>query len=217
MTYRTLLLFLLFTACSQDASEEALIGNPFVTIIQEPLPDDFDPTLVREITTTTGRYLTGSAAAITGRLVSGARPQVQWLQSEEARFRGLFLKVIPAPGVLFSNDTLLATYLDAINARLTPTDTANYLLQLRADAIGEDITLSSTAYPGSWSETASLDSLATYGIQLTNDTGHPLHLDRETMDFYLPSLRAYFGDSLATTRFWLEVDTVRGMKLMENK
>lgn len=133
---------------------------------------------------------------------------------EQAGFDRINLKLIPKPGVLLSNDTLLTELLTALDAQLIELKEATLQLHLRSDAIREDLILATSDYTGALSETASLDSLAAHGIHLTNNTGVPLTMDQETLDFYLPSLHTFFGDSIANVRFWLEALPINRVRLV---
>lgn len=220
MVYRFLLFFFLLMvlgctdSTTNDTKQEAglLISNNLATITREPIPADFDPTVCREISPITGRYLTGSASAVVSTIL--ARTQVQCEVDEQAGFDQINLKLVPHPGVLLTNDTLLQNLLTAIDAQLIDLEAASLQLHLRAHAIREDIILATSDYTGELSESASLDSLAAHGISVENNTTVPLTIDQETLDFYLPSLHAFFGDSLATTTFWLEAVPVNRMRLI---
>jgi len=40
-----------------------------------------------------------------------------------------------------------------------------------------------------------------------NNTGIPLRMDQEIIDFYLPALVEFYGEKIDSTTFWLEVYT----------
>lgn len=220
MTYRALLFFLLLTGCQSTTEPEtvtydAAVDPAIVTVMEEPWPDDWSPNTMREITTTIDRYLAGSAAIVTSHMLSGAQTPVRWLQSEEAGFRGRFVKVIPAPGAMLTSDTLVTAYLDAIGGKLIPTDTAAHLIYLRQERLRENIVLTNTVYPGPLTEAESLAALSEAGIHVVNDTGHPLSIHPDALEMYVPALREVFGDSLATMPFFLSVDTLQGVRLVK--
>lgn len=213
MAYRGLFFLLLLVACAPDQPSPEPVNSALATIVREPLLPDFDPTICREITTPTGRFLTGGATAVVQTIL--ARSQVQCEVDVQAGFSSVSLKIIPKPGVLLTNDTLLQLLLEELDARLVPLDSKSSQLHLRAAAIREDIILATSDYTGAFDEATALDSLAAHGIHLTNDTGIPLTVDPETLDFYLPSLHLFFGDTIGRTRFWLEAVPVRHVKLVK--
>lgn len=216
MAHRFLPFLLFFIAC---AGEEALLTEPkplldnaYAIIIQEPIPLGFDATECYEITPITGKYLTGSASAIVGNVA--ARSQVQWIASEEQGFDRVNLKLVPKPGVMFKDSSLFASLLQALNAKLEPTKETNQYLLLRANNIKEELILGTSLHAGSLSPAVTNDSLLAHGIHLRNDTGFPLTTDPETLEFYLPSLHQFFGDSIAEVDFWLETKELKGMRLV---
>lgn len=214
MTYRILIFFLLLTACAKtDLPEEPSLPS-LIQVEQEPWPEGWSEYELRDITTPAGRFLAGSAAVVASHMLSGARPQVQWLQSEEARFRQQFVRVIPAPGVMLSDSRSMTAFLSQLGARLVPTDTTTHLLYLRHEALTEDIVLTNTAFPGPLSAAESKEVLAENGIHLVNETGHELRVHPDAIDIYFPALQDYFGDSLATMRFYVTADTLAGVRLI---
>lgn len=212
MAYRGLFFLLLLVACAPEPTS-GRVTDALATVIREPLLPGFDPTICREITTPTGRFLSGGAATVVQTIL--ARSQVQCEVDEQAGFSSVNLKVIPKPGVLLTNDTLLQLVLEEIGGRLISLDSKSSQLHLRAGAIREDIILATSDYTGMFDEPTAIDSLAAHGIHFTNDTGIPLTVDQETLDFYLPSLHSFFGDTIGNTRFWLEAVPVRHVKLVK--
>jgi len=214
MTYRILIFFLLLPACAKnDLPEEPSLPS-LIRVEQEPWPDGWSEYELRDISTPTGRFLAGSAAVVASHMLSGARPQVQWLQSEEARFRRQFVRVIPAPGVMLSDPKSMTVFLRQLGARLVATDTTTHLLYLRHENLAEDIVLTNTVYPGPLSEEESLEALTETGIHLVNQTGHELRVHPDAIDIYFPALQDYFGDSLSTMQFTVSADTLQGVRLI---
>ena len=54
----------------------------------------------------------------------------------------------------------------------------------------------------------------TAGVHVMNDTGIPLRMDQEIVDFYLPSLVEFFGEGIDTVPFWLDTKPYAGVKLV---
>lgn len=212
------LLFLLFlTACA--GGPDVLLENDVAAVVRQELPKDFDPGAFQQYKQTLGNgkertVLNGSASAIVGQL---ARTQVQWVESEEAGFRRQSIVVALRPGVEMDDPRLLPTVLEALDARLQPIDTTNYFVYLRAAEIQEDIILATSLHPGNLTEGNALNQFDTAGVHFLNTTGLPLQIEQETIDFYLPALREFFGDSIGRVRFWLETEGHAGVRLVRNE
>ncbi len=214
-----LLLFLLFlTACTGNGPE-VLLENEVVSVVRQPPPKDFDPGAFQQYhhVSAQGRertVLNGGAVGIINYL---AQTQVQWLQEEAPGFADVSLVAVLQNDTELDDPELLSGILAGLDARLVATGDTNHLVYLRAPEIREDIILATSLYPGDLTEAAALAQLAAAGVIVENTTGVPLRMDQETVDFYLPSLQTFFGDSLEQVDFRLEVKSFPGVRLAPRK
>lgn len=214
-----LLVFLLFlTACAGNGPE-VLLENEVVSVVRQPLPKDFDPGAFKQYrhSTNSGQerdVLNGGAVGIVNYL---AQTQVQWLQGEEPGFKKESLVVVLKNNTELKDPLLLASILNGLEAELVATGDTNHLVYLRARQIREDIILATSQYPGDLTEADGMLQFDTAGVHFENSTGLPLLMDQETVDFYLPSMQDFFGDSLAQINFWLEVESLPGVRLVHRK
>lgn len=217
MTERWLVFLFFLTACA--GGPDVLLENEVAAVVRQELPKDFDLGAFQQYKQTLGNgkertVLNGSASAIVGQL---ARTQVQWVESEEAGLGRQSIVVAFRPEVTPEDPRLLPTVLEAIGARLEPTGNTNHYVFLRADQIREDIILATSLYPGNLTEGNALNQFDTAGVHFLNTTGLPLQIEQETIDFYLPSLREFFGDSIGQVRFWLETEGHAGVRLVRKE
>lgn len=207
-----LLVFLFFlTACSGNGPD-VLLDNEVVSVVRQPLPKDFDARAFQQYNHRPGGVvLNGGAAAIVGHL---AGTQVQWMQSEEAVLRDQSIVVVPKNGRAPEDPAVLAHLLDALGAKLVETGDTNQYVLLRSAGLTEDIILSTSLQKTGLTQNAALYQFDTAGIHLMNNTGIPLRMDQEIIDFYLPALTEFYGDKIDTTTFWLEVKPYVGVKMV---
>jgi hypothetical protein len=212
MTDRLLIFLVFLTACA-GSGPDVLLENEAVSVVRQPLPKDFDPTAFQQYTRNPGGsvVLNGGAAAIVGHL---AGTQVQWLQEEEAKFRDQSLVVVPKHGFLPSDPAVLAGVLAALDAQLVATGDTNQYVYLRAPGITEDIILSTSLQRTGLTQNAALYQFDTAGIHVMNNTGIPLRMDQEIIDFYLPALTEFFGEGIDSVDFSLEVRPFVGVRLV---
>jgi len=210
MAQRILFFLLLLTACNRGP--EVLYENEFVSVVRQEAPKDFDPTAFELYKRKPGGIvLNGGASAIVEHL---ARTRVQWLEHEEASLKRQSLVVVLQAGVAPENPAVLDAVLAALNARLDPTGNDNTYVYLRAPGVREDIILSTSLHPGGLTQNAALYQFDTAGIHLMNDTGVPLRIDQEVVNFYLPALREQFGMGIDTVEFRLETKVFKGVELV---
>lgn len=210
-----LLVFLLFlTACA--GGPDVLLENEIASVVEQPPAKDFDPGAFQQYKQTIGNgksrtVLNGGVPAIVGNL---AGTQVQWLEREEAGFRQQSIVVALKPDVQTDDPRLLATVLEALDARLEPTGNVNHYVYLRANEIREDIILATSLHPGNLTEGNAINQFDTAGVHFLNTTGIPLRIEQSTIDFYLPSMKEFFGDSIGRVKFWLETEPHQGVRLV---
>jgi hypothetical protein len=210
-----LLVFLLFlTACG--GGPDVLLENEVASVVQQLLPKDFDPGAYQQYKQTIGNgksrtVLNGGVPAIVGSL---AGSQVQWLEGEEARFGQQSIVVALRSGIKTDDPRLLATILNALDARLEPTGNVNHYVYLRSRQITEDIILATSLHPGNLTEGNAINQFDTAGVHFMNTTGIPLRIEQSTIDFYLPSMKEFFGDSIGKVKFWLESEGHQGVRLV---
>ncbi|MFK8161621.1 MAG: hypothetical protein AB8H12_04080 [Lewinella sp.] len=214
MAERMLVFLLFLTACA--GGPDVLLENEMASIVEQPLPKDFDPGAYQQYNQTIGNgrtrtILNGGVPAIVGNL---AGTQVQWLEGEEARFRQQSIVVALKPDVKTDDPRLLATILDALNAQLEPTGNVNQYVYLRSPQITEDIILATSLHPGKLTEGNAINQFDTAGVHFMNTTGIPLRIEQSTIDFYLPSMQEFFGDSIDRVKFWLETEAYEGVRLV---
>lgn len=207
-----LILFLLFlTACAGNGPD-ILLDNSVVSVVRQPLPKDFDARAFQQYNHKQGGVvLNGGASAIIGHL---AGTQVQWLQSEEAGFRNQSLVVVPKIGHTPEDPAVLSSLLDALDAKLIETGDTNQYVFLRSAGLTEDIILSTSLQKTGLTQNAALYQFDTAGVHVMNNTGIPLRMDQEIIDFYLPALVELYGERVDTTEFWLEVWPYVGVRLV---
>jgi hypothetical protein len=214
MTERLLIFLLFLTACA--GGPDILLENEVASVVEQPLPKGFDPGAYQQYKQTIGNgksrtVLNGGVPAIVGNL---AGTQEQWLEGEEARFRQQSIVVALKPGIKTDDPRLLATVLDALDAKLTPTGNVNQYVYLRSQQITEDIVLATSLHPGNLTEGNAINQFDTAGVHFMNTTGIPLRIEQSTIDFYLPSMKEFFGDSLGQVKFWLETEGYQGVRLV---
>ena len=193
-----------------------LLENEVASVVEQPLPKDFDPGAYQQYKQTIGNgktrtVLNGGVPAIVGNL---AGTQVQWLEGEEARFGQQSIVVALRSGIQTDDPRLLATILDALDARLEPTGKVNDYIYLRSSEITEDIILATSLYPGNLTEGNAINQFDTAGVHFMNTTGIPLRIEQSTINFYLPSMKEFFGDSIGKVKFWLESEPHQGVRLV---
>ncbi|MFT6000748.1 MAG: hypothetical protein ACI81P_003211 [Neolewinella sp.] len=213
MTERLLIFLLFLTACA--GGPDVLLENEVASVVEQPLHKGFDPGAYQQYKQTIGNgkvrtVLNGGVPAIVGNL---AGTQVQWLEGEEAKFGQQSIVVALKPDVKIDDPRLLATILDALDARLKPTGNVNHYVYLRAQQITEDIILATSLHPGNLTEGNAINQFDTAGVHFMNTTGIPLRIEQSTIDFYLPSMREFFGDSIGKVKFWLESEAHEGVRL----
>ncbi|TXF91506.1 hypothetical protein FUA23_02075 [Neolewinella aurantiaca] len=209
-----LIVFLLFlTACSGNRPD-VLLDNSVVSVVRQPLPDNFDARAFQQYNHKPGRVvLNGGAVAIIGHL---AGTQVQWLQSEEAEFLNQSLVVVPKVGRTPEDPEVLSNLLEALDAKLVETGDTNQYVFLRSAGLKEDIVLSTSLQETGMTQNAALYQFDTAGVHLMNNTGIPLRMDQEVIDFYLPALVEFYGEGIDSVDFWLEVRPYVGVRLVRN-
>ena len=206
-----LLLFLLFlSACT--SGPDVLLENEVASVIRQPPPKDFDPRAFQQYNRDPGGVvLNGGAAAIVGHL---AGTQEQWMASEEQALAAQSIVVVLKNGVRPEDPAILPTILDALDAKLVETGDTNHYVFLRSFRIKEDIILSTSLQKTGLTQNAALYQFDTAGVHVMNDTGIPLRMDQEVVDFYLPSLIEFFGAGIDTVPFWLDVKPFVGVRLV---
>jgi hypothetical protein len=214
MTERLLIFLLFLTACA--GGPDILLENDVASVVEQPLPKDFDPGAYQQYNQTISNgksrtVLNGGVPAIIGNLAS---TQVQWLEGEEAMFGQQSIVVALRSGVETDDPRLLSTILDALDARLEATGNVNYYVYLRSPQITEDIILATSLHPGNLTEGNAINQFDTAGVHFLNTTGIPLRIEQSTIDFYLPSMREFFGDSIGKVKFWLETEPHQGVRLV---
>ncbi|WP_026232312.1 hypothetical protein [Neolewinella persica] len=214
MTERLLIFLLFLTACA--GGPDVLLENEVASVVEQSLPKGFDPGAYQQYNQTIGNgktriVLNGGVPAIIGSL---AGAQVQWLEGEEARFRQRSIVVALKPDVKTNDPRLLATILNALDARLKPTGNVNNYVYLRSRQITEDIILATSLHPGNLTEGNAINQFDTAGVHFMNTTGIPLRIEQSTIDFYLPSMQEFFGDSIDRVEFWLETEAHEGVRLV---
>ena len=211
MVQRLLVFLLLLPACAGNGPD-VLLDNEVVSVVRQPLPKGFDPKAFQQYNHKPGGIvLNGGAAAIVGHL---AGTQVQWMQSQEAEFGEQSIVVVPKNGRQPDDPAVLTNLLVALDARLVETGDTNQYVFLRSAGHTEDIILSTSLQRTGLTQNAALYQFDTAGIHVMNNTGIPLRMDQEIIDFYLPALTEFYGDGIDTTTFWLEVKSYVGVKLV---
>ena len=210
MVQRLCVFLLLLTACSGNGPD-VLLENEVVSVVRQPLPKDHDARAFKQYNHRPGGVvLNGSAAAIVGHL---AGTQVQWMQSQEASFGRQSIVVVPKNGRTPEDPVVLAHLLNALGADLVETGDTNHYVFLRSEDLAEDIILSTRLQETGLTQNAALYQLDTAGIHLMNNTGIPLRMDQDVIDFYLPALTEFYGEGIDTVNFWLEVKPYVGVRL----
>lgn len=209
-----LLLFLLFlSACV--GGPDVLLENEVASVVRQPPPKDFDPQAFQQYNRDPGGIvLNGGAAAIVGHL---AGTQEQWMASEEQALAAQSIVVVLKNGVLPEAPAVLSTILDALDAELVATGDTNHYVFLRSFRIQEDIILSTSLQKTGLTQNAALYQFDTAGVHIMNDTGIPLRMDQEIVDFYLPSLVEFYGEGIDTVPFWLDTKPYVGVRLEPRK
>lgn len=209
-----LLLFLLFlSACA--SGPDVLLENEVASVVRQPPPRDFDYRAFQQYSHDPGGVvLNGGAAAIVGHL---AGTQEQWMSSEEQALAAQSIVVVLKNGVEPQEPAVLQTILEALDAELVATGDTNHYVFLRSFRIKEDIILSTSLQKTGLTQNAALYQFDTAGIHVMNDTGIPLRMDQEIVDFYLPSLVEFYGEGIDTVPFWLDVKPFVGVKLVSRK
>jgi len=209
-----LLFFLLFlSACT--GGPDVLLENDVASVVRQPLPPDFDVRAFQQYNTDGGGVvLNGGAAAIVGHL---AGTQEQWLASEEQGLAAQSIVVVIKKGVDPESPSVLSTVLDALGADLVATGDTNHYVFLRSFRIREDIILSTSLQRTGLTQNAALYQLENAGIHVLNNTGIPLRMDQEIIDFHLPSLLDLYGPGIDTVPFWLDTKPYPGVRLVTSK
>jgi len=198
MAQRLLLFLLFFSACGAGGPE-VLLENEVASVVHQPLPKDFDPRAFQQYNRDPGGIvLNGGAAAIVGHL---AGTQEQWMASEEQSLAAQSIVVVLKNGTQPEAPAVLSTILDALDAELVATGDTNHYVFLRSFRIKEDIILSTSLQKTGLTQNAALYQFDTAGVHVLNDTGIPLRMDQEIVDFYLPSLVEFFGEGIDTVPF----------------
>lgn len=211
MVQRLLVFLLLLPACSGNGPD-VLLDNEVVSVVRQPLPKDFDARAFQQYNHKPGGIvLNGGAAAIVGHL---AGTQVQWMQSQEAVFDQQSIVVVPKNSREPEDPAVLSNLLIALDAKLVETGDTNQYVFLRSAGLTEDIILSTSLQKTGLTQNAALYQFDTAGVHVMNNTGIPLRMDQEIIDFYLPALTEFFGEKIDTTTFWLEVKPYVGVKLV---
>jgi hypothetical protein len=211
MVQRLLVFLLMLPACAGNGPD-VLLDNSVVSVVRQPLPKEFDAAAFQQYNHRPGgTVLNGGASAIIGHL---AGAQVQWLQSEEAVFRNQSLVVVPKNGLKPEDPAVLSNLLDALDAKLVETGDTNQYVFLRSAGLTEDIILSTSLQETGLTQNAALYQFDTAGVHVMNNTGIPLRMDQEIIDFYLPALVEFYGERVDTTAFWLEVRPYVGVRLV---
>ncbi len=211
MVQRLLVFLLLLPACAGNGPD-VLLDNEVVSVVRQPLPKDFDAKAFKQYNHRPGGIvLNGGAAAIVGHL---AGTQVQWMQSQEAEFAEQSIVVVPKNGRSPEDPSVLTNLLKALDAKLVETGDTNQYVLLRSAGHTEDIILSTSLQKTGLTQNAALYQFDTAGIHLMNNTGIPLRMDQEIIDFYLPALVEFYGEKIDSTTFWLEVKPYVGVKLV---
>jgi hypothetical protein len=214
MVQRLLVFLLLLPACAGNGPD-ILLDNEVVSVVRQPLPKGFDAEAFQQYSHKSGGVvLNGGAAAIVGHL---AGTQVQWMQSQEAKFGQQSIVVVPKNGRKPEDPAVLANLLIALDAKLVETGDTNQYVFLRSAGLTEDIILSTSLQKTGLTQNAALYQFDTAGIHVMNNTGIPLRMDQEIIDFYLPALTEFYGEKIDTTTFWLEVKPYVGVKLVAKK
>lgn len=211
MVQRLLLFLLLLPACAGNGPD-VLLDNEVVSVVRQPLPKGFDAEAFQQYNHKQGGVvLNGGAAAIVEYLAS---TQVQWLQSQTTGLGQQSIVVVPKNGHEPEDPAVLTNLLDALGAKLVETGDTNQYVFLRSASLTEEVLLSTSLQKTGLTQNAALYQFDTAGVHLMNNTGIPLRMDQEVIDFYLPSLTEFYGESIDTTAFWLEVRPYVGVRLV---
>lgn len=218
MVQRLLVFLLLLPACSGNGPD-VLLDNEVVSVVRQPLPKDFDARAFQQYNHKPGGVvLNGGAAAIVGHLAgTSSTKSGQWMQSQEAVFDQQSIVVVPKNGREPEDPAVLFNLLNALDAKLVETGDTNQYVFLRSAGLTEDIILSTSLQKTGLTQNAALYQFDTAGVHLMNNTGIPLRMDQEIIDFYLPALTEFFGEKIDTTAFWLEVRPYVGVRLVSKK